>query len=62
MLHMIGHAIVGLLIGICAKVLLPGHDPGGLMVPRSSAWPGASSADLLVARSVGIHQAIRPAS
>jgi uncharacterized membrane protein YeaQ/YmgE (transglycosylase-associated protein family) len=32
MLHMIGHAIVGLLIGICAKVLLPGHDPGGLIV------------------------------
>jgi uncharacterized membrane protein YeaQ/YmgE (transglycosylase-associated protein family) len=32
MLHMIGHAIVGLLIGVCAKLLLPGHDPGGIIV------------------------------
>jgi uncharacterized membrane protein YeaQ/YmgE (transglycosylase-associated protein family) len=32
MLHMIGHAILGLVIGICAKLLLPGHDPGGLFV------------------------------
>ena len=32
MLHMIGHAFVGLLVGICAKLLLPGADPGGLIV------------------------------
>jgi len=32
MLHMIGHAFVGLLVGICAKLLLPGADPGGLFV------------------------------
>jgi uncharacterized membrane protein YeaQ/YmgE (transglycosylase-associated protein family) len=32
MLHMIGHAIVGLIVGICAKLLLPGQDPGGLIV------------------------------
>lgn len=32
MLHMIGHAIVGLVIGVCAKLLLPGHDPGGFIV------------------------------
>jgi uncharacterized membrane protein YeaQ/YmgE (transglycosylase-associated protein family) len=29
---MIGHAIFGLLVGIVAKFLLPGHDPGGLIV------------------------------
>jgi uncharacterized membrane protein YeaQ/YmgE (transglycosylase-associated protein family) len=32
MLHMIGHALVGLLIGIIAKFLMPGHDPGGIIV------------------------------
>ena len=32
MISMIGHAIFGLLIGIVAKLLLPGHDPGGLIV------------------------------
>lgn len=32
MIHMIGQAIIGLVIGIVAKLLLPGRDPGGLIV------------------------------
>ena len=32
MLHMIGYAIFGLLVGIVAKLLLPGQDPGGFIV------------------------------
>jgi uncharacterized membrane protein YeaQ/YmgE (transglycosylase-associated protein family) len=32
MLHMIGHAVFGLVVGIVAKLLLPGRDPGGLFV------------------------------
>ena len=32
MLHMIGHALFGLVVGIVAKLLLPGRDPGGLFV------------------------------
>ena len=32
MLSMIGHAVFGLVVGIVAKLLLPGHDPGGLLV------------------------------
>ena len=32
MLHMVGHAVLGLVIGVCAKLLIPGHDPGGLIV------------------------------
>ena len=32
MLRMIGHAIMGLVIGILAKLLLPGNDPGGFIV------------------------------
>ena len=32
MLSMIGHAVFGLIVGVVAKLLLPGHDPGGLIV------------------------------
>lgn len=32
MLSMIGHAVLGLIVGLVAKLLLPGHDPGGLLV------------------------------
>ena len=32
MLHMIGHALFGLVVGVVAKFLLPGRDPGGLLV------------------------------
>ena len=32
MIHMIGHALLGLVIGVVAKLLLPGRDPGGLIV------------------------------
>jgi len=32
MLHMIGHAIVGLLVGLIARMLLPGVDPHGIVV------------------------------
>lgn len=32
MFHLIGQAIFGLLVGIIAKVILPGKDPGGIIV------------------------------
>ena len=32
MMHMIGQALLGLLIGVAAKLLLPGRDPGGLLI------------------------------
>jgi uncharacterized membrane protein YeaQ/YmgE (transglycosylase-associated protein family) len=32
MIHMIGQALFGLFIGVVAKLLLPGRDPGGLLV------------------------------
>lgn len=32
MLHMIGHALFGLVVGVVAKLLLPGKDPGGIIV------------------------------
>lgn len=32
MFHMIGHMFFGLIVGIVAKVLMPGHDPSGFLV------------------------------
>ena len=32
MLHMIGHAIFGLLVGLVARMLLPGRDQVGLII------------------------------
>ena len=32
MLHMLGHALLGLVIGIVAKLLVPGPNPGGIIV------------------------------
>jgi uncharacterized membrane protein YeaQ/YmgE (transglycosylase-associated protein family) len=30
--HLVGQAIFGLVVGVLAKFLLPGKDPGGLIV------------------------------
>ena len=32
MFHIIGHIIFGLIVGIVAKLLLPGRDPGGFII------------------------------
>ena len=44
MFHMIGHIFFGLLVGIVAKLLMPGHDPGGFLVTIllgiAGAWVG----------------------
>ena len=32
MLHMIGHALFGLVVGLVARMLLPGRDPVGLII------------------------------
>ena len=29
MMHMLGHALIGLVVGVVAKLLMPGSDPGG---------------------------------
>jgi len=42
MLHMIGHALLGLVIGVCAKLLLPGQDPGGIIVTALIGLVGGS--------------------
>lgn len=32
MFHLIGQAIFGLIVGVLAKLLMPGKDPGGIIV------------------------------
>ncbi len=44
MFHMIGHIFFGLIVGIVAKLLMPGHDPGGfiatIFLGIVGAWVG----------------------
>jgi uncharacterized membrane protein YeaQ/YmgE (transglycosylase-associated protein family) len=60
MLHMLGHAFLGLLVGIVAKLLMPGHDPGGLIVTAligmAGGWLGG-----LIGRWFGWYDKNHPA-
>jgi uncharacterized membrane protein YeaQ/YmgE (transglycosylase-associated protein family) len=60
MLHMIGHAIVGLVIGVVAKLLLPGADPGGWIVTAligiAGGWAGG-----FIGRALGWYKQGEPA-
>jgi uncharacterized membrane protein YeaQ/YmgE (transglycosylase-associated protein family) len=44
MIHMVGHILFGLVIGVVAKLIFPGHDPGGIVVTillgMAGAWLG----------------------
>ena len=62
MVSMIGHAVFGLVVGFVAKVLLPGHDPGGLLVTALIGMVGGWSADGLVARWAGTEKVTPPDS
>jgi uncharacterized membrane protein YeaQ/YmgE (transglycosylase-associated protein family) len=45
MLHFIGQALLGLVIGVVAKLLMPGSDPGGwivtILIGIVGGWLGA---------------------
>ena len=60
MVHMIGHALLGLVVGVVAKLLLPGHDPGGLIVTAllgiAGGWFGG-----WIGRVLGWYQEGHPA-
>ena len=60
MLHMIGHAIFGLIVGIVAKLLMPGHDPGGLIVTALIGMVGGWLGGYL-GRALGWYDAGHPA-
>ena len=41
MLHLIGQIIFGLIVGVIAKLLMPGRDPGGIVLPAIIGIVGA---------------------
>jgi uncharacterized membrane protein YeaQ/YmgE (transglycosylase-associated protein family) len=47
-MHIIGTIIIGLLVGIVAKLLMPGKDPGGFIITTLLGIAGA-----FVARYIG---------
>jgi uncharacterized membrane protein YeaQ/YmgE (transglycosylase-associated protein family) len=60
MIHMIGQALLGLVIGVVAKLLLPGADPGGMIVTALlglvGGWVGGR-----IGRMLGWYQEGHPA-
>ncbi len=52
MLHLIGWIIFGLIVGIIAKLLVPGRDPGGFITTAAIGIVGALLAGWL-GRAVG---------
>ncbi len=60
MMHMIGHMIFGLIIGIIAKFIMPGPNPGGIIVTMllgiAGAWVGG-----FLGRSLGLYKEGHPA-
>ena len=40
-LHFIGQLIFGLIVGVIAKLLVPGHDPGGMIATILLGMAGA---------------------
>lgn len=41
MLHLIGQILFGLVVGIIARLLMPGRDPGGIIVTAVIGMVGA---------------------
>ncbi len=60
MLHMIGHAIFGLLIGLVARAVMPGRQHMGLILTMIlglvGAWLGG-----LIGRATGMYKEGHPA-
>jgi uncharacterized membrane protein YeaQ/YmgE (transglycosylase-associated protein family) len=50
-MHILAQIVIGLIVGIVAKFLLPGNDPGGLIVTcligMAGAWVGGWIGQLL---------------
>jgi uncharacterized membrane protein YeaQ/YmgE (transglycosylase-associated protein family) len=60
MLHMIGHAIFGLVVGLIARFLLPGADHFGLIVTAIIGLVGGVVGGW-IGRAVGWYQPGQPA-
>jgi uncharacterized membrane protein YeaQ/YmgE (transglycosylase-associated protein family) len=47
MFHLIGQAIFGLIVGVLAKFLMPGKDPGGIIVTALIGLAGSMAGTFL---------------
>jgi uncharacterized membrane protein YeaQ/YmgE (transglycosylase-associated protein family) len=55
MLHLLWEAIIGLIVGALAKLIMPGRDPGGIIITMLLGIAGALLAGWL-GRAVGLYQ------
>jgi uncharacterized membrane protein YeaQ/YmgE (transglycosylase-associated protein family) len=55
-MHIIWTLIVGLIVGAIAKLLMPGRDPGGVIITMLLGIAGAFVAGL-IGRSLGLYRA-----
>ena len=56
MLTILGWMLFGLIVGVLAKVVMPGHDPGGIVVTMALGIVGAMVGGF-VGRLLGFYQA-----
>jgi uncharacterized membrane protein YeaQ/YmgE (transglycosylase-associated protein family) len=55
MLHYLWEAIIGLIIGVVAKLLMPGKDPGGIIITMLLGIAGSLLAGW-IGGAVGLYQ------
>jgi uncharacterized membrane protein YeaQ/YmgE (transglycosylase-associated protein family) len=56
MLTILGWILFGLIVGLLAKLVMPGHDPGGVVMTTALGIVGAMLGGLL-GRLLGFYQA-----
>lgn len=56
-MHIIWSLIVGLIVGVIAKAVMPGHDPGGILITMLIGIAGAVVAGFL-GRALGMYQGV----
>jgi uncharacterized membrane protein YeaQ/YmgE (transglycosylase-associated protein family) len=56
MLTILGWILFGLIVGVLAKLVMPGHDPGGIVVTMALGIVGAMVGGF-VGRLLGFYQA-----
>ena len=58
-MHLLWMVVVGLIVGVLAKLIMPGHDPGGVIVTILLGIGGSVVAGL-IGRSVGWYREGEP--
>lgn len=54
-MHIIGTIIIGFIVGVIAKLIMPGRDPGGFIITTLLGMAGAVVA-YYIGRAVGWYQ------